>query len=141
MSTQFAVGPCCGCGGGTVPCAPCDLPETDLTLSWSGSLIGSGSYTFTYTPGTPPTWVYDPAAYTIAFCAVADSLSLACDFGGSIMGLNLYQAGVLICTFSFSAPTYTCSPLSVSETTGPSFSNACTGCGIVLDSVTFTVTG
>lgn len=42
-------------GGGSTNCSPCDIPNEDLTISWTNIITGDGSATMTYTPG-PSLW-------------------------------------------------------------------------------------
>ena len=43
-------------GSGVLGCLPCNIPKTNLTLSWVNPLSGNGSTTLTYTP-IPISWV------------------------------------------------------------------------------------
>jgi hypothetical protein len=45
-----------GGGSGTLPCSPCAIPTTNLTVSWTNILSGSGSDTMVYTGGLTPIW-------------------------------------------------------------------------------------
>jgi hypothetical protein len=45
-----------GGGSGTLPCSPCAIPTTNLTVSWTNILSGNGSDTMVYTGGLAPIW-------------------------------------------------------------------------------------
>lgn len=60
--TRLQPGSCCGCGPGTVPCSPCAIPATNLTVEWdfpagTGAVfVGTGSGTLVYTAGASTPW-------------------------------------------------------------------------------------
>jgi hypothetical protein len=43
-----------GSGFGFLNCSPCQIPETDLTLSWTNAFTGNGSTTLFYPGGVGP---------------------------------------------------------------------------------------
>ena len=105
-------GKCCGCGGATLPCSPCAIPQKNLTLSWTNPLVGNGSTPLVYGGGG---WTTD--------CVNQMLFQLAC--AGSVIQLSAtyFLAGTCpsgqpqTCTSPGSNPlaltldSYACSPL------------------------------
>ena len=104
-------------GGGTVACSPCNLPASNVMLSWTNPLLGNGSAVMVYTP-SPQAWTTgccDGGLYFQLFCTHSTIelrgyffLSGVCPTGVTSYCSNL-QASPLKLTLS----SHTCSPLSL----------------------------
>jgi hypothetical protein len=110
-------------GGGTSPCSPCNIPKTDLTLSWNNLLTGAGSTTLFYTT-LPDKW------NSSCLAAGADSLQygFSCQAGAFSFGVTIYftpgcSGSFTGCSnpsaFGFSEVSHTCSPFSVTYSVNP----------------------
>jgi len=105
-------------GSGTVGCSPCDIPQTNLTLSWVNPLSGNGSTMLTYTP-IPVSWV-------TSACFNGLKAELVCT-GGQLElrviywisgacpgpGLTQYCSNLRATPFGLTLSSYTCSPFSM----------------------------
>lgn len=106
----------------TLPCSPCAIPKTNLTLSWTNLLTGPGSTTLTYDASLTK-WTatcIDQQSYEL-LCSggqiefiVTFYLSGTCPTGGSNFCSNLRAN-----PFGLTMSSYTCSPFSVTFNTSP----------------------
>jgi hypothetical protein len=69
-------------GGGYATCTPCNIPQVDLTISWTNLLDGAGSTMMTYTSG-PNVW------------------STGCVDNGLEFSLSCTEAGIELRAFFF----------------------------------------
>jgi hypothetical protein len=119
-------------------CSPCGIPKNDLTISYINPIIGNGSWTLIYT--APDTW--------ISVCTNGLTAQLSCLTNVLVFKVCWYSGGLdcsgsqTCCSSSISPPfslvlsTYTCDPLFLKYTTGPSSCTALFGSGYV----SFTIT-
>jgi hypothetical protein len=128
---------CCGCGGGSLSCSPCDIPQNDLTVSYVNPIIGNGSWTLTYT--APDTWI---SACTNGLTSQLSCLNNVLVFkvcyysGGGCTGAQTCCSSANAAPFTLLLSTYTCTPLSLKYTTSSG------GCPTLFSSgyTSFTVT-
>lgn len=102
------------CGATSLSCAPCAIPEKNLILRWTNSLIGDGEATMVYTP--PSFW--------ISPCFSQDAASLTCTGSTAYFSVAYFLSGGCpsgqqqSCSWPAAAPlsmtlkSYTCSPFS-----------------------------
>jgi len=117
-----------GGGGGpaTLPCSPCNIPETDLTLSWTNPLSGNGSTALTYNPSL--------VQWTTG-CVFNQEYKLLC-LGGQLDFIVTYFISGTCPTgqtnqcsslgtnpFGLTLVSHTCSPFSMTWTTVPNCPN------------------
>lgn len=127
-----------------VNCAPCALPTSNLTLTWSGGNCTPGSASLTYTTSFPPNiGVYWLGPIGTAACCGADGgqtrVGISCH-GGAI-AIQWWGNTTLFCQYTGAWTVVSCSPLHITTNTG-SFSNTCGGnCPNNVDNVNFTLTG
>jgi hypothetical protein len=100
-----------------LPCAPCNLPQTNLTISWTNPLTGNGSATMVYS-ASPDKWV-------TGCCDGGLFFELLCTGGGIELRVFFFTSGVCptgttsFCSNLQAAPlelvfsNHTCSPLSL----------------------------
>jgi len=105
------VNPCC-CGAPTVYCTPCRIPEANLTLSWTNSMLGNGSATLTY--NAPNVW-RSVCTNEIIFALVcaAGSMQLSVTYflsGECPTGQSQACIGPGSAPFGLTLADYTCSP-------------------------------
>lgn len=136
--------PGCCCGGPPVPCLPCTLPASDLTLSWSNTTFGcvAGSTPLIYTPtGGPTSPVWISALGPHDCCSPAsgtNQVSVSCD--GFHISIVWWGGISQLCNFNASWTVHSCSPLDIEATTGGSFSNSCGNCQVSVNSATYRLT-
>ncbi len=98
--------PCCCDGGGGYRCSPCNIPTSDLTVSYAGGLVPSQPLIY-LTGGLPG------VRWASAFLAGNVGIVLRCA-GNLASELKIYSfggdpPGVLLCTISVTT-SHTCSP-------------------------------
>lgn len=71
------------CAGSGESCTPCNIPQSDLTISWTNLLDGDGSATMTYSGGGPATW------------------STGCEDNGLEFSLSCTESGIELRAFFF----------------------------------------
>ena len=107
-----------GSSGGTLHCSPCNIPESNLTLSWVNNIIGNGSTTLAYT-------VVGPSKSWQSACTSNLLFDLFCTAGliefrvifftsGSCPGgVTGYCSNLSSSPFGLTLASYTCLPLSL----------------------------
>lgn len=121
-------------GGGVAICMPCNIPTSDLTVSWINLITGDGSATMTHTSG-PDAWTTGCADDGLLF-------KLQCNSGNIELQVTYFVAGSCptgeanFCSNAFGAAnpflltlaSFTCSPFtlvfSVTEDGCPSVNSA-----------------
>ncbi len=103
----------CGCPYGGLHCAPCNIPEQDLTLSYVNTL-GNGSESLVYSAGPPAVW--NTGCMLSHWKAV-----LKCDGIPGVIILELlgYASGCIggpSSVYDLTIATYTCSPFYLTYT-------------------------
>lgn len=111
-------------GGGSATCSPCDLPESNLTISWTNPLTGNGSATLTYTT-SPQAWSVDCVDNGLSFKlqCTAGGIELQATYytaGGCPGGTSQYCSNLRSSPLSLTLSSYMCSPLSLMFTVGSS---------------------
>ena len=100
-----------------LPCSPCSLPATNLTLSWTNPLLGNGSATMTYS-ASPQEWMTgccDGGLYFELFCT-GSSIELRAYFftsGSCPTGTTSYCSNLGSAPLELTLSSHTCSPLSL----------------------------
>ena len=104
------------CSGGATTCTPCNIPNENLTLSWTNTLTGSGSTTMTYSiPGTWATGCCD-AGLEFAMSCTEAGIELRAFFfvsGECPTGETQYCSNQRANPLSLQLTDYTCSPFSL----------------------------
>ena len=84
--SKFDIGACnCAGGVGTTSCSPCNIPDEDLTVSWTNALFGPGSATMTYTTG--------PTAWTASCVDGGLIFKLSCVSGNILLTVTYFLSG------------------------------------------------
>jgi hypothetical protein len=113
---------CCGGGGGGgISCSPCNIPTSNLTVSWTNPLTGNGSTGLTYNPGGSPTWTSGCADDGLLFellCNAGNIELRAIYFtsGSCPTGTQAYCSNLLGVGSQLILSSYTCSPFSLTFT-------------------------
>lgn len=102
-------------GGGSTACSPCNIPNEDLTISWTNLITGDGSATLTYTPG-PPRWISACADEGLIFqlqCTGGFELRAIFFIEGECpTGTESYCSNLRTAPLTLTLESYTCSPFS-----------------------------
>ncbi len=104
-------------GGGGIPCSPCGLAATNLTLSWTNPLTGNGSATLTYS-ASPQGWktgCCDGGLFFELFCT-GSTVELRAYFfttGSCPAGTTQYCSNLGSAPLELTLNSHTCSPLSL----------------------------
>jgi hypothetical protein len=107
-------------GSSGIPCSPCSLPTSNLTVSWTNPILGNGSATMTYT-ASPESWTTgccDGGIYFQLFCT-GSSIELRAYFftsGSCPTGTTSYCSNLGSAPLQLTLSNHTCSPLSLTFT-------------------------
>jgi hypothetical protein len=106
-------------GGGFTSCSPCNIPNEDLTITWTNVFSGTGSATMMYSPG--PQWqigcVDDDLIFSLSCNAGSIELRATFFLGGSCpTGTSNYCSNLRSNPLSLTLSDHTCSPFSLTFT-------------------------
>jgi hypothetical protein len=108
-----------GSGSGSTSCSPCNIPNEDLTISWTNIITGDGSAPLIYTPG-PPRWISACADEGLIFqLQCVDGFELRAIFfieGECPTGTPSYCSNLRASPLFLTLQSYTCSPFSATFT-------------------------
>ena len=114
-----------GGAGGVVPCSPCAIPASDLTISWTNILSGNGSDTLVYTGGASPIWQTgcsgDGDAVIFRLGCASGSIELRVYYftsGSCPTGESSYCSNLLSSPRGLTLSSHDCSPFSLTFTCG-----------------------
>lgn len=108
---------CCCSGPITISCSPCNLPATNLTISWTNPILGNGSATMVYSP-TPNQWqtgCCDGGLMFQLFCT-SSTIELRGIFwtsGACPTGTTSYCSNLGSAPLKLTVTSSTCSPLNL----------------------------
>lgn len=146
---------CCCSGTALHPCVPCMLPETNLTLSWTGHgplpCPAAGSTTLVYMPA--PTWTthdawIGPAGTGVDGCCndpgfpSGTRIGVACNGTGTGLRIEWWIPGPppsLICATNGPWTVVSCSPLHVSANSALGGTSTC-DCTVFVNNTLYVLT-
>jgi hypothetical protein len=103
-------------GGGSIACAPCNIPTQNLTLSWVNPISGNGSTTLNYA-ATPRSWTSgcsNGLLYKLVCTGGQVELRVIYFATGSCpTGSQQYCSNLNVAPFGLTLSSFTCSPLSM----------------------------
>jgi hypothetical protein len=109
-----------GSRGGSFPCAPCAIPEQDLTVSWVNSIIGNGSTLLSYSP-TPPAWTSGCSnGLLYKLLCTGGQLELRVIYfatGPCPTGTQQYCSNLRVAPYGLTLASFTCSPFAMTVVT------------------------
>ncbi len=110
--------------GGSIVCSPCNLPITNLTISWTNPLTGNGSATLIYS-ASPQQWLAQCVdnGLTFKLLCTGGGVELQATYytsGGCPGGTSQYCSNLRSSPVELTLSSSTCSPLNITFTVGAS---------------------
>jgi hypothetical protein len=111
-------------GGGFTACSPCNIPNENLTISWTNLLTGNGSATMTYISGPSP-WETScvDGGFEFQLGCNSGTIELRANFftsGGCPEGTSNFCSNLRNSPLALTPSDHTCSPFSLTYTVGES---------------------